>query len=50
VTFRYWVRVRDVEYGHAEKGINMFFISSLLINSKYPSNIHIKQLIVRIGP
>jgi len=28
VKFRYWVRLRDVKYGHAKLGINICFIST----------------------
>jgi len=37
----YWVRLRDVEFGHNKALICALYI---LINGKYPSNMHAKQL------
>ncbi len=44
--------LRDLEYDHAEEGINMcFIILSILINSHYAINIHASnKLIVKTGP
>ncbi len=45
VKFRYGEKLRDLKYGHAEWGINMCFIYSILIYSQYASMHANKQLV-----
>ncbi len=47
VKFRYGEKLRDLKYGHAEWGINMCFIYSILIYSQYAS-VHANKQLVKI--
>jgi len=47
VIFRYWVGLRDLGYGHPEKGINIHrYALEVLLNGQHASNMHAKKQLV----